>query len=781
MSLPKSAACRHIKDTLHFRKAILEKHAIVLSDSALNAIGLDSLLGKIENVHLTLDRINNTIGTGFDTHELEKGFPEVDSNVTLIDENLTLYDNVIDVKNLQMFEVLLADLQRQVVDWRDQLFKYDKDLEGMNAEMNVFRHDTVLHSLMADTAFRELYITEIKDLKSKWAIAKKEINDNQGRIKQLQSEVSNEYFETIDLQNKINALLQKINLKSLGKEYEFLWDVNSLNSGMDRQAAQLIRKSYHGQRKILHYYFERNWQHQFWLLVTGLLFLFWVLKNFKRLKENKKEDELAAHSFSYINKMPVLSMLVVMFAITTFFDIHPPTAYVVITELLMVIILTILLARNWPRDLLVFWIIIACLYVVVTFAGTVLTPRLGLRIFLASLSAVSVVFGLWWFIRIRKHTILFSGMIKFVSVVYILLNAIAFVANLYGRLSLAKIFSVTAIYGLTQVVGLSVLIQIVTEAFQLQTLVYRLNGGLTSKLNFQRLELLLRRTLIVMSVGLWTVVFCISLNMYNMVLDGLTTLLTTPRKIGGTSFEIINILLFVGIIYISNQLQQGVGALYGKTQDKWDPEVKKNSSRLAMTRLFLIVVGFLIAVAASGLPMDKITIVLGALGVGIGLGLQTIVNNLVSGVILIFEQPFRIGDFIEIGDKKGRVLDISIRSSKIVMEEGAQLIIPNADLLSGRVINWTLRDDNARIEFPVSIESGHSFEEVQQIIKEALADSEYVTKDPPPEILLLNLNEKAMNLNVLVWINDVHLTQSIRSHLLNKIFNNLKKHDIKIS
>ncbi len=89
-----------------------------------------------------------------------------------------------------------------------------------------------------------------------------------------------------------------------------------------------------------------------------------------------------------------------------------------------------------------------------------------------------------------------------------------------------------------------------------------------------------------------------------------------------------------------------------------------------MLRLILIILGFMLAIAASGLPVDKITIVLGALGVGIGLGLQTIVNNLVSGIILIFEQPFGIGDYIELNGKKGVVRDIGIRSSGLVTAEG---------------------------------------------------------------------------------------------------------------
>ena len=160
--------------------------------------------------------------------------------------------------------------------------------------------------------------------------------------------------------------------------------------------------------------------------------------------------------------------------------------------------------------------------------------------------------------------------------------------------------------------------------------------------------------------------------------------------------------------------------------------------------------------------------------------MQGIVNNLVSGVILIFEQPFRIGDFIQLGDKRGRVLDIGIRSSRMVMEEGAELIMPNGDLLSGMVVNWTTRNDNVRISLPLSVEAGHTHEEIQKIIMDELKTNENVVLDPSPEILLTSQSDKVLGLNIMVWISNVHKMQTIKSELLKSIYNCLSKNDIKI-
>ncbi len=776
-----SASAKHVRDTVRFRKSVAEKQALVLTDSALNEIGLDSILNKIENVHNTLNRILNATNVGFNTSDIQDNLPEIDSNIDIIDENLSIYTSVLDVKNLQMFDLLLNSLQGQLTDWRAQLFKYDKELVEMSNEMGAFKRDSLLHQIIRDSAFRSVYLNEITDLKGKWGLAKKAISDNLSRINQLQGSVSNEYFTTIDLQNKSHDLLKKVSGRSLGKEYDYLWNINSKTIGDNAQTDQLSKRSYHGQRKILTYYFRRNVSDQLWLLFTGLLFLIWIFRNFRKIEKNGQLSKVHERSFYFIKRVPILVTLVTLFNIAPFFDLHPPTAYVAVMEMLLVVALTAILWQVWPRKLFYYWLATGALYFAFSITAAMLTPDLGFRVFLLTLNLVSVVFGILWFRTLLRNTLTFSLMIKVVSVIYVLLNLTAAICNIFGRLSLAKIFGVTAIYGLTQVIGLSVFIQIVIEAFELQTMVNKMKGGMAAKLNFEKIERLVKKAVIAVSVVIWIIVFSVSLNLYNFLFTHIFDFLTIERKIGSTTFQIGNILLFLAIIYISNMLQQGVGSLYGTADATWDPEVKKNGSRLAMTRLVLIVIGFLIAVAASGIPMDKITIVLGALGVGIGLGLQSIVNNLVSGVILIFEQPFRIGDFIELGDKKGRVLDIGIRSSKIVMEEGAEIIMPNADLLSGRVINWTLRNDNVRIEMPLALVSTLPFEEVQAAIMEVLAKDEHVVMTIPPEILLASVSDKSMAVTVQVWINDVHKSQSIKSGLLNSLYSALAKKDIKVT
>ena len=185
-----------------------------------------------------------------------------------------------------------------------------------------------------------------------------------------------------------------------------------------------------------------------------------------------------------------------------------------------------------------------------------------------------------------------------------------------------------------------------------------------------------------------------------------------------------------------------------------------------ITRLVLLIAGFLLAVAASGLPMDKITLILGALGVGIGLGLQGIVNNFVSGIILIFDRPLRIGDTVEVGDKKGRVKEISIRSSTLLTPDGAEVIIPNGDLLSHNIVNWTLSNNHIRVKLPVVVDG---LCQIRRVLKRDLLifskTIPNVLSQRQPEVLFTYLKGKTVQMVFSFWCKDVSKLDMAKSEV----------------
>ena len=259
----------------------------------------------------------------------------------------------------------------------------------------------------------------------------------------------------------------------------------------------------------------------------------------------------------------------------------------------------------------------------------------------------------------------------------------------------------------------------------------------------------------IVAIFLWLIVFATNLNLFDALFDILTDFFGRLRKIGNFSFTIGGIFLFLGIIWLANFLQKYISYFFGDTGDDAAFDDKGQRSRLMVTRLILLIAGFLLAVAASGLAVDRITVILGALGVGVGLGLQNIVNNFVSGVILIFDRPLRIGDTVDIGDKRGRVKEIGVRSSTLLTEDGAEVIIPNGDVLSHNIVNWTLSNNHARIALTFNLDKPQQPELVDlAAIRGLVKENTNVLQQKEPEVSLNTINSKTAELRIMLWIID---------------------------
>ena len=328
------------------------------------------------------------------------------------------------------------------------------------------------------------------------------------------------------------------------------------------------------------------------------------------------------------------------------------------------------------------------------------------------------------------------------------MNVLAIIFNLAGRVSLAQIMGNAAIFAFTQAIGLAVFSKICMEAILLQMITSRIKRGIQTRFEFQPVLDSFGRPILALVIVLWLMVFTTNLNVYSSLLTTLSDFLKMPRSIGNASFTLGGILLFFMIIWIAHLLQKYVGFFFGDTGSDDELQNKGQRSRLLIARLILLCLGYLLAVAASGVPVDKITIVLGALGVGIGLGLQNIVNNFVSGIILIFDRPLQIGDLVEVGDKSGRVREIGVRSSTLLTKDGAEVIIPNGDILSTKITNWTLSNTQQRLEIDLSLAGGNDMEIVSSTIKRIILSSQFVFEAREPQILFTKINEDGFDLKV---------------------------------
>lgn len=185
----------------------------------------------------------------------------------------------------------------------------------------------------------------------------------------------------------------------------------------------------------------------------------------------------------------------------------------------------------------------------------------------------------------------------------------------------------------------------------------------------------------------------------------------------------------------------------------------------ASTGYVVLGVGLFMALAAIGFELDKITIVVSALGVGIGFGLQNIVQNFVAGIILIFGRPINVGDRVEVGGLLGTVTDIGFRASIIKTIQGAEVIVPNSQFVADQVINWSLSDDHRRIEVDVGVKYGTDPEQVIDLLATAAAGHPDVLAEPKPQALFMGFGASALDFQLQAWTAKGSTWTKIRSEL----------------
>lgn len=288
---------------------------------------------------------------------------------------------------------------------------------------------------------------------------------------------------------------------------------------------------------------------------------------------------------------------------------------------------------------------------------------------------------------------------------------------------------------------------------------------------------------------------------------------STKLFFGGTLHESIGILTqvrdyFTSPIFVFNEQPISLLSLFkalvlivlgffaGKYYRRWIfsishkwPDMSMMSVRLASNigYYIVIIISFMIALGSLGIDMTSISLIAGALSIGIGFGLQTVVSNFIAGIILMFERTIRIGDTIEISDTlRGRVTDMRIRSTTIKTFDNIDIVIPNSSFIQNNVINWTLEDVSRRLHIPFSVAYGSDAREVIDVILNELeqSDLKYIKDNinKQPEVWMVAMGSSSIDFELLVWIEwDSRLRpNSLKSDFLILIYNALNEHGIEI-
>ncbi|MGD9359329.1 MAG: mechanosensitive ion channel [Desulfobacterales bacterium] len=306
--------------------------------------------------------------------------------------------------------------------------------------------------------------------------------------------------------------------------------------------------------------------------------------------------------------------------------------------------------------------------------------------------------------------------------------------------------------------------------------------GLT-QIDEQTRTLLRTAVFILLLTGLWLIwepVFPafgilqeINLWSYNSMVDG------AAKAIPITLADVVLAILITVITFISAKNLPGLLEITLLNRIPMDPGARYAFIRIS--RYAITAIGIVLAINTIGLQWAKLQWLIAALGVGLGFGLQEIVANFICGLIVLFERPFRVGDTVTVGETSGTVSRIRIRATTITDWDRRELIVPNKEFITGKLINWSLSDPVLRIKIPVGIAYGSDTDLAEALLLNAARENPMVLEEPAPSAIFTGFGDNSLNFEVRAFINNINNWYPMVNRLNRQINNEFKKAGITIA
>jgi small-conductance mechanosensitive channel len=252
---------------------------------------------------------------------------------------------------------------------------------------------------------------------------------------------------------------------------------------------------------------------------------------------------------------------------------------------------------------------------------------------------------------------------------------------------------------------------------------------------------------------------------------------------GGAGISVGDIVTVILLLIFGYFLSRLLGFLLGRRlgASRLGPDAVHTLKRIVFFAIFVVII--ITALSLLGIPLTAFAFATGAIAIGIGFGAQNIINNFISGWILMAERPIRIHDFIEIGDTHGVVENIGTRSTRIRRIDGVHMLVPNSALLEQTVVNWTLVDNNIRSKIRVGVAYGSPVRKVADLIKQAVTEHEEVKSSPPPIVVFEDFGDNALVFDTYFWceVSGERELRSIRSGIRFRIAELFAANDIVVA
>ena len=740
------------------------------SDSLTTTVSdslLPSLVIKVATYTATIDHTDFLIRRKFNITPISLNMPDIERKVKGFKTTLEKDGTHMNLRSLNSGVIMLKEVSNNLAGYQLILNNYSNELTQSNTEVKKILRDPVLNVAVPDTIIQE----QLEDIRTEGISLNSLQEKTLTRVNLLRNKVSVNLLQAADIISDMRYLTISLKLGFWNQEESPLFYAGQTQYKND--LGEITANALERSGKIIAIFLNEKWN----VITIGLLvfiFIFsWTMLNMRLIKK-QPDATTTLEPIHFLRRSVLIGCLMALFTYIPYFFANPPMSLLHTLELFRLLLLIFLIHPYIARQSKIIWVLLCILWLYYAIDDLLLESAYGERwglffagILLAAISLKILVSKKTNFVNLPE-----SPVTKAMAIFTLTQTMLSIIFNITGRVSLAKIFGVSAIQCLMLGISLKVFCAMVLEAIYLQSEAYH-DSRFSDFINFKTLQHRFLRVLWILASIVWVISLTRNLTLYDTVIQALVSFFNATRTIGNMVFTFQSVAVFIFIIWLSSVISGFINFFFGN--DKLKPTGKRSriGSMMLLIRLTIWILGFFIAVAAAGIPIDKLSIMIGALGVGIGFGLQNIVNNLVSGVIIAFERPIQVGDLIEVGGKMGIVKEIGVRSSKINNNEGADIIVPNGDLLSQHLINWTMQDRNKQVEFMIGMPYEADITKVKTIIQDTLTKNEKIMITPAPAIMLKQFGDRALDLKILFWVYDLSDAGSIRSNAMIEIYQKL--------
>ena len=524
-------------------------------------------------------------------------------------------------------------------------------------------------------------------------------------------------------------------------------------------------------------------------LHAAIIFVFFLILSWLRRRANKwTEEEPSLRSEASVFDLPVSTAITLSFLILgTLYSTAPFLLRAILWGVLLIPIVLIL-RRLIDRALFPMLDALIVLYFVDQFRLlTSLLPLVGRLVFAAEMLGGTLF--LIWLIQ-TKHlssltgstTKLFFRGVRLLVQIGLIVFPLTLAANIFGYVNFANLLGGGVIR--SAYVGASVYAALrVVEGLIIISLGTRPLGLIRAvRLNRPMLQ---RRICAVVGLLAFVYWLTLTLNFFGLrtrLIATIEDVLRANLAIGSLSISLQQILVFLVTLWTAFALSRFLRFLLEKDiYYHWHLARGIPQAISTMIHYAFLLVGFFVGLAVLGVDLTKVTILAGAFTVGVGFGLQTVINNFVCGLILLFERPIKVGDVIQIDTDTGEVRRIGIRACIIRTTDGSEIIVPNGTIIANKVTNWTLSDRYRAIEVPVTVARGTAPQRVIDVLIRVATNRPGITREPAPQAYVVSFGSAAVNFSLRVWTDQDNDWIQLRSNLAVAVDEALSRENIAVA